>query len=247
MKTICLLALALAGPLAILAAAENALPSTDPGPSVPSVPHPIPLSAFSAVGSSFTESSKLAHLGWTEEQFAAFLDGVRATFHGKSFPVSDDSKRLIAEMARSVSEVEAKERQKEFADPARLAAYMKSMRKRFSLEESDSGLSYGQRNGGPGVRPRAEDTVTLTIHAVASDIETNLPQLAVEKKRMKVSDLIPGLAEGVQMMTLGAENMFIVPPDLSYGNGEWPPGVDRGTPIIYIVTLHEVVSPDAAP
>jgi FKBP-type peptidyl-prolyl cis-trans isomerase len=63
---------------------------------------------------------------------------------------------------------------------------------------------------------------------------------------VKVSDLLPGLAEGVQMMTSDSKGFFLVPPSLSFGTAHWPDGVAKNSPLIYRVTLHEI-DPVAAP
>jgi len=58
---------------------------------------------------------------------------------------------------------------------------------------------------------------------------------------------MPGFVEGLEMMTVDSEAMFILTPTLSFGENEWPKGVDRGTPLIFLVTLHEVVAAESTP
>ena len=48
---------------------------------------------------------------------------------------------------------------------------------------------------------------------------------------MKMENLLPGLMEGLQMMTIDASAVFVLPPNLSFGNNPWPDGVQRGAPI----------------
>jgi hypothetical protein len=43
------------------------------------------------------------------------------------------------------------------------------------------------------------------------------------------------------MMTRDSRAVFVLPPALSFGDGDWPPGVERGSPIVYQVTLHDVI------
>ena len=49
------------------------------------------------------------------------------------------------------------------------------------------------------------------------------------------------------MMTVESHAVFVLPPALSFGQGPWPDGVERGTPLVFQITLHEVKSPDAQP
>jgi len=66
-----------------------------------------------------------------------------------------------------------------------------------------------------------------------------------ERIHMKMENLLPGLMEGLQMMTIDASAVFVLPPNLSFGNNPWPDGVQRGAPIIVTVTLYDVVAAGA--
>jgi FKBP-type peptidyl-prolyl cis-trans isomerase len=209
-----------------------------------------PPEAFAAIGSSFAQSSHLPELGWDEVQIAAFIEGVRAAFRGKPYPFDDTAKQVSAEMGRRVHEMI--ERQKieaaaAYARPGRLEQYMKEMRLKLRLQLTASGLGYRVDPGRGGIRPRPGDTVVVTCAVTAADGVTKIPQLSAERAPIKMTDLLPGFMEGLQMMTVDAKAVFVLPPALSFGEGEWPEGVDRGTPMVFWVTLHEISSPPAAP
>lgn len=210
----------------------------------------LPLPAFAALGSSFAQTNQLGDLGWTDEQKTAFLEGVKAALHGKGYAMDDAARQLSAEMARRLQELEVRRKQQtveEFAKPGRLAQYMKEMRKRHGLQLSDSGLAYSIQAGRAGARPRLGDTVVVSCEATAADGTTKLPQLSSDHVRVKLENLLPGFMEGLQMMTMESRGRFLVPPALSFGDNEWPPGVDRGTPLLFLITLHEIVSPENPP
>ena len=118
---------------------------------------------------------------------------------------------------------------------------MKEMRKRFFLQQTDDGLGYRIEAGRGGPRPRPGDTVVITCIAAAADGKTNLPQLSSKRIRVRMADLLPGFVEGLQMMTVDAKAVLVMPPNLSFGAGEWPDGVERGTSLVFWVTLHEIV------
>lgn len=209
-----------------------------------------PLSAFAAIGSSFAQSNHLEELGWNADQTAAFLDGVRAAIGGKGYPFDETAQLVSAEMGRRMLEAEAHKKQlaaEMMAQPGGLAQYMKATRKRFSLQQSDSGLAYNIQPGQSGVRPRLGDTVNVTFRVTAADGKTRLPQLCIDHMKVKLDGLLPGLIEGIQMMTVDGKATLVLPPTLSFGNGEWPQGVDRGMPLIFFVALHEVSSPVVSP
>ena len=208
-----------------------------------------PLSAFAVVGSALVQSGHLAEFGWSEAQISAFLEGARDAFNGKTQPVDVAAERLHAEIGRQLAEIQAREKRKvaeAFALPGRLEQYMKETRKRYGLQQTDSGLAYSIQGGRPGIRPGPDDTVVISCIATAADGATRLPQLSSGRVSVKMAGLVPGFVEGLQMMNVDSQAMFVIPPALSFGAGVWPEGVDRGTPLIFFITLHEVISAEAA-
>jgi FKBP-type peptidyl-prolyl cis-trans isomerase FkpA len=203
---------------------------------------PTPLEAFSAVGSDMAMANHLNELGWDDAQVAAFLDGIRAVFRGKPFPANDAARQLSEKISQQLAETESRERQQEFAKPGHMEAFLKEMCKRLKLQQSDSGLCYGIEPGTTGSRPGPDDSVVVSCAAFAADGATPLPQLTSQKVRTKVSEMLPGFVEGIQMMTVGGQGVFVLPPALSFGSGNWPPGVDRGTPLFFRITLIDVIS-----
>ena len=109
------------------------------------------------------------------------------------------------------------------------------------MERSDSGLCYGIK-AGYGARPAPEDTVVISYKVTLADTTTDVPSLAANRLKARVADLLPGLAEALQMMTVDSAAMLVLPPDLSFGAGEWPAGTERGTPLLFTVKLHEVIA-----
>lgn len=213
--------------------------AADPAP-------PAPLDAYAAVGSSMVQDNRLAHLGWTDAQVEAFLGGVRAAFRGDGRAVDATAQALLNDIGRRMQEMEAAERRRQFgaeafARPGYLQAYLKDISKRFQLQRSDSGLCYGIQPGS-GARPAPEDTVVISYKTNLADTTTEVPGMSVNRQRLRVADLLPGLAEALQMMTVDSAAMLVLPPDISFGEGEWPAGTERGTPLLFTVKLHEVIA-----
>lgn len=123
---------------------------------------------------------------------------------------------------------------------AKIEAFLKSARAGFSLQQSDSGLLFKIIAAGGGPRPRLEDTIVVSVKATAPDGKTPLPQLTGEHARVNVRDLLPGLIEGVEMLTLGGKIVLVVPPDLSFGNGAWPQGFPPNIPLLFELTLEDI-------
>lgn len=252
------LALALAAAGAACAAPAQSAVATDPaaaavlpspGPSAAPAPA-FPLTAYTAFGSSLAQSGHFAELGWNDEQFNAFLDGIRAAFQGKAVPMDDATRRLAAEMGRRIGEIAARTSQQAAgaSDPkAQLGRYFKEMGRRLSLQIADSGLGYNVQPGRNGIRPRPGDTIVFTCSAMAADGATKLPQLSSDRIRVKMEGMLPGLMEGLQMMTVDSHAVFVLPPSLSFGQGPWPDGVERGSPLVFWITLHDVISAGKQP
>jgi FKBP-type peptidyl-prolyl cis-trans isomerase len=234
--------------LAPLAPGQPAGVGADPAQSavVPSgsAPGPVPLRAYTAFGSSLAQSGHLAQLGWTDAQVNAFMEGMRAAIQGKPYPMDAEAQRLAAEVGRRLGELAAGEAQKAAAvDPRdRLRSYMRDMEKRLNLQETASGLAYSVQSGGNGVRPRPSDTIVLTCRATAPDGTTPIPQLSAANIRVRMDGMLPGLLEGLQMMTAGTQAVFVIPPALSFGKGPWPEGVPQGSPLVYWIALQDVVA-----
>jgi FKBP-type peptidyl-prolyl cis-trans isomerase len=205
-----------------------------------------PLTAFSGLGSSFALSNHLTELNWSDEQVAAFIAGLKAAFAGRPYPFDNDAQNLSFEMGKRVRQLGAQERVRAFNVPGNLEKYMQSTGRRLKLDVSDSGLWFSIRTVGRGDRPGLADTIVISCSAQAADLRTKLPDLSSTHYKVKVAELLPGLKEGVQMMAVGSEGTFLVAPKLSFGDGAWPSGVEKGAPILFQVALEDVVRDEAA-
>jgi FKBP-type peptidyl-prolyl cis-trans isomerase len=207
-----------------------------------------PLAAYAAFGSTVGLGGHFGDVGWTREQFDSFAEGMRSAFRGKPFEVTDPARMLADEMGRRIATLEsAVQPAPEPFDPGKLVAYMKDATKRYHLQLSDSGLGYNVSVGSNGIRPRPGDTVVISCGAMAADGTTRLPQLSSDRIRSKLAQMFPGFREGLQMMTVGSHAVFVLPPALTFGHGKWPEGVQEGSPLVFEVTLFDVVSPPPAP
>lgn len=224
----------------------TAQPAPPPPPLLPSLgaAPAFPLETYADLGFVFGDNGKFGQLGWTAEQFEAFVNGLRDSFHGKAHHVDTRVQALHAEVGRRLEQVarEAREQTRNFfKDPAKLRQYMKEACKAYNMELSDSGLGFAVRAQSGSVRPEPGDTVVISCRVRAADGKTEFPQLSLDHHSVKIADLLPGPAEGVQMLTVGSTAMLIVPPALSYGDGAWPEGVAPGMPLFYLISLEQVV------
>jgi FKBP-type peptidyl-prolyl cis-trans isomerase FklB len=103
-----------------------------------------------------------------------------------------------------------------------------------------SGVAYLIGSAGAGVKPSAKDSVELEVRGVLPNGQLFIDTYQTKQPlRTNVSALIPGLSEGIQLMSAGSIWRIFVPSALAYGNkgsGSIPPH----TALIFQVELKKV-------
>ena len=196
---------------------------------------PRELAPYAGLGSFMAENNRIPDLGWTEPQFAAFADGFRASYEGRGLPLDDGARQLRDEISRQVQAMLAKER------PNPLEEYFRALRDKEGVVRTASGLHYRITEPGTGPTPQPGDSVVISFSASLPD-GTALPPLTRARVRMVVKDLLPGVAEGVQLLRVGGKALVYVPPDLAYNEGAWPPQLPKNTPLVFFLELHDIVA-----
>lgn len=196
------------------------------------------LRSYAALGTFMAESNRIADLGWTQAQFEAFLDGFRSSYQGKGVPLDDDAKRLQSEISERVQRMFAAEQ------PNPIEDYFRTLREKEGVQKTSSGLHYRITEIGEGPKARAIDNVVISFAARLPDGQA-LPPLTRVRLKTAVRDLLPGLAEGVQLLSVGGKALIYVPPSLAFSERDWPPNLPRNVPLAFFLELHEIVSDQA--
>ena len=105
-----------------------------------------------------------------------------------------------------------------------------------------SGIAYLVDSAGAGVKPGLKDSVELEVRGFlpGGQLFTDTYQ-AKQPLRTTISSLIPGLAEGVQLMSEGSRWRIFIPSALAYGsNGAQ--GIPPYTALIFQIELKKVIS-----
>lgn len=189
---------------------------------------------YAALGSYMSENNRIPDLGWTEEQFAQFLEGFRSSFEGRGVPLDDDAKRLRDEISARVQQMIAAEQ----PDPAE--EYFRMLRETEGVSRTASGLHYRITEPGLGEMPGPDDTVVISFAGRLPD-GRELPAFSRARVRLAVRDLLPGLAEGVQLLRVRGKGLVYLPPALAFTPENWPAEIPQGVPLAFFVELHEVV------
>lgn len=201
---------------------------------------PSELRSHAGAGSAVARRLRVDRLQWTEEQIHAFLIGFRAEAQGEGYPPDAGARRLLDEINRlmAMDGTEAGTGSTSVETSAELAL----LRNDLQMQVSDSGLMFLILSPGSGPRPQLADTVVVSLAARLPDGVTELPEFGATELRVAVENLLPGLAEGVRMIALGGSAMFVLPPSLSFGDQPWPESVARGTPLLFKVDLHDIIT-----
>lgn len=205
-------------------------PAAPPGATV----WPRELAPYAALGSFVAENNRIADLRWTPEQFAAFQDGFRASYEGRGLPLDEPAAKLRDEISGRVQSMLEAER----PDPVR--DYFRFLREKENVKQTASGLHHRVTEEGTGEPPKAADTVVISFAAGLPEGKS-LPALSRSRAKVAVRDLLPGLAEGVQLLKVGGKGLIYVPPALSFREADWPPQLPRDTPLVFFVELHDII------
>jgi FKBP-type peptidyl-prolyl cis-trans isomerase FkpA/FKBP-type peptidyl-prolyl cis-trans isomerase FklB len=192
------------------------------------------LAPYAALGSYMAENNRIPDLKWKADQFAAFQEGFRASYEGRGLPLDEAATKLRDEINRRVQTmVEAEQ-----PDPVR--DYFRFLREKEGVKETPSGLHYRITEEGAGVSPKAADTVVISYAAGLPDGKS-VPALSRSRVKVIVQNLLPGLAEGVQLLKVGGKGLIYVPPKLAFKEADWPPQLPREAPLVFFVELHDIV------
>ena len=214
-------------------------PSAPPLPPAPvsgTAPAPVwtrELVPYAALGSFMAENNRIADLKWSPAQFAAFQEGFRASYEGRGLPLDEAAAKLRDETSARVQGMV----QGEQPDPVR--DYFRFLREKENVQQTPSGLHYRITDEGTGAPPTAADTVVISYAARLPDGKT-IPALGRTRVKVAVRDLLPGLAEGVQLLKVGGKGLLYLPPVLAFHEADWPAAVPRGIPLGFYVELHDI-------
>ena len=104
--------------------------------------------------------------------------------------------------------------------------------------ETDSGLQYKVRHRGNGPQPTSKSTVAvhdrgMLLNGVVFDSSYDED----EPVKFKLKRVIKGWSEGIQLMPVGSVFIFLIPPELAYGD-KGTDGSPPNSPLIFEVELY---------
>lgn len=181
--------------------------------------------------------NQLKGMGVKELDSESFKDGVKVAFDGGTPAISmEEAQKIINEF---LTELEAKA-----TKAAREAGekFLAENKKNDKVKETASGLQYIVEKEGTGVKPTAQDEVT--VHYTGKLLDGTVFDSSInrgEPATFPLNRVIPGWTEGVQLMNEGAKYTFFIPSDLAYGPQGIPNAIPPHSTLIFEVELIKVI------
>ena len=113
--------------------------------------------------------------------------------------------------------------------------------KKEGVKTTDSGLQYKVEKEGKGAKPTKDDSVT--VHYEGRLLDGTIFDSSYERKEpvvFKVTDVIPGWVEGLQLMSEGSKYTLYIPSSLAYGETGAPPSIPPNSTLTFDVELVKV-------
>jgi FKBP-type peptidyl-prolyl cis-trans isomerase FkpA len=178
----------------------------------------------------------------------ALKAGIDDAYAGKTEKMDDAAKNAI--FAKVMQEM-TKEQTAEAAKAAVKnktagATFLADNAKKAGVKVTPSGLQYIVEKEGTGAHATSNDTVTLNYRGTLIDgTEFDSSYARKEPATFPVNGVIPGFAEGIQLMTPGSKYKFFIPSSLAYGETGAGPKVGPDSTLIFEVELMSVNSAPA--
>lgn len=120
-------------------------------------------------------------------------------------------------------------------------AYLEENKKQKDVVELENGLQYKIIKSGQGKSPAAQDSVNIHFRAMFIDGKTFDMSYDTGPAGVRLSNLIKGLSQGIQMMKPGAIYEFTIPWYLAYGENDFANVIPGGSTLKYHVELIKIV------
>ncbi len=193
-----------------------------------------------AIGMQIAQSLKFSDM---EIDIDVLIRGLLDQFLGDDLLLTEQQVRQVQNefMAQQADDQEQqhargqhnRERSREFLD---------NNKEKDNIYVTDSGLQYEIIESSDGVSPGPGDTVE--VHYVGKTFEGRTfdsSRARGEPAAFPLDGIVPGLAEGIQLMNAGEKYVFYLPPELGYGERGIGEVIEPNTALIFEIELLGIV------
>lgn len=191
-----------------------------------------------ALGAKFGSSLTTLHLSEKEVQMVSqgFHDsalGIKVEGVSIDEPARAEKIQKFLDSKRNYTKVENQKTGKEFIDK-----FVSSGGKK-----TTSGLAYQIIKEGVGENPGPADVVEIHYKASLPDGKEFMSTKATgQPSRYPLDKIVPGWAEGIQLIKPGGQIKLVIPSELAYGDNGAPPNVPGGSVVVMEVELLSAIS-----
>jgi FKBP-type peptidyl-prolyl cis-trans isomerase len=173
---------------------------------------------------------------------AAFMRGFEDGLQGNDSSVPEtEVQAALMEFGSQMEAEEAALRAREGEENAAAgAAYLAQNGAKPGVTTTASGLQYEVLRAGDGERPTAASTVRLHYRGTLVDGTEFDTSYGGEPAVFGVGGVIPGFAEGLQLMPVGSQYRLVIPSDIAYGESGTGP-IGPNSTLIFEIELLEIV------
>ncbi len=173
----------------------------------------------------------------------ALKAGIDDAFASKPQKMDEAAKNAIfAKVMQAMTQEQTAEAQQAATkNKAAGATFLADNAKKSGVKVTASGLQYIVEKEGTGAHPTSSDTVTVNYRGTLIDgSEFDSSYARHEPATFPVTGVIPGFAEGIQLMTPGAKYKLFIPSALAYGENGAGPKVGPNSTLVFEVELLSV-------
>ena len=230
--------------LSVPAMAEDTVEAT--------IPTPDNEQAFIAMGFAMASSLRL-QIGFSDQELEWIFEGMRLRASGaeaeppQDFESGIQTAQMLFMQRMQAFEAAERQRMQEIAEAksGEVAKFLADLATEEGIQKSDSGLYYKIINPGEGDAILPSDSVVVNYRGTLMDGREFDANDGIE---FAVGRVVPGFAEGLQLVRPGGNIKLYIPSELGYGMNP-PPGsiIEPGSLLIFDVTVLERKTPPAPP
>jgi len=171
------------------------------------------------------------------------LQGAQDALSGEDpLMTPEEMRKTLTDLQKKVTQARLeKEKQADLETLADGESFLKDNGKVEGVTTLPSGLQFKVIAAGKGSPPGAEDTVTVHYRGTLIDgTEFDSSYKRNQPATFKLSRVIKGWTEGLQLMKPGAKYMFFIPPELAYGEKGAGGAIGPNSTLIFEVELLSV-------
>ncbi len=199
-----------------------------------------------SIGSDLGKNLKRQGIGINPSVFARGMeDGMKG---GTLLMTDEEMKKVLSDFEKEMMNKRASEMNKQAEDnKTKGEAFLKENKSKPGVVSLPSGLQYKIVKTGTGVKPTKEDTVTVeyTGRLLNGDVFDSTEK-AGKPVSFKLTQVIPGWTEALQLMPAGSTWEVYIPSKLAYGARSVGGAIGPNETLVFNVHLIDVKKDDKA-